>query len=137
MFFYAENSEDLIDSDPNDAFGLLTDINGGDDFDRDGMSNLDEYIAGTYAFDGRDRLQLRIVETKNGISRMRFLAITGRGYRLEASADLENYAPAEFSTSEDASEPVRSYRAASVGYMDIYVPVDAENPTKLYRLNVQ
>lgn len=42
----------LVDADPNDGVDSILDIHPGDDFDGDGLSNRNEYIAGTSAVDG-------------------------------------------------------------------------------------
>lgn len=71
----------------------LEDINGDDDTDGDGMSNLDEYISGNYAFDKNDGLRLSIVEFQNQTPVFEFLAIRGRAYELYGAVELNDWNP--------------------------------------------
>ena len=71
----------------------LEDINGTDDTDGDGMSNLDEYISGNYAFDKNDGLRLSIVEFQNEAPVFEFLAIRGRSYELYGAVELNDWNP--------------------------------------------
>jgi hypothetical protein len=70
--------------------GLLTlaDIRPNDDADGDGMSNLDEYLAGTYAFDSLDCLRLEITGMRAGRPLLDFLVIPGRTYTIWGSTNL-------------------------------------------------
>ena len=61
----------------------LSDINPGDDTDGDGMSNLDEYISGNYAFDKNDGLRLDILNKTESETVLEFMAIKGRSYTLK------------------------------------------------------
>ena len=94
----------------------LADIGPGDDSDHDGMSNLDEYLAGTYAFDPADGYKLNIVGVNGGRPVLEFTAIRGRTYAVLASTDLQNWAPVAFKIpAEGANAPVRqSYQATDV-----------------------
>ena len=49
-----------------------------DDTDGDGMSNLDEYISGNYAFDKNDGLRLDILNKTESETVLEFMAIKGR-----------------------------------------------------------
>lgn len=126
---------ELIYSDPLERFASLTDVRPGDDADGDGLSNLDEYIAGTYAFDAADGLALEIVEIVGGYARLRFLAITGRTYSLTASTDLAAWGAQPFALSA-APATSTSYVASDVRVVDVYVPMGA-GPRKFFRLHVQ
>ncbi len=128
---------DVIDSDPNDGIETLAQVDPQGDIDGDGMRNDHEYIAGTYAFEGQDLLTLEIAEVINGIARLRFLAITGRTYTLEATSDLEAYTAASFSVNPDGSNDVLAYRASGVTFQDIYVPNPEDHPSQIFRLRVE
>ena len=62
------------------ALTSLKEIRGDDDFDGDGLSNMDEYLAGTYAFDAEDGFSLEVVRIRAEASVLEFLAIQGRTY---------------------------------------------------------
>jgi hypothetical protein len=74
----------------------LADINPLDDADGDGLSNIDEYLAGTYAFDPEDGFRLDIIQVIDDLPAVEFLAIRGRSYSLQASTDLETWVPVLF-----------------------------------------
>ena len=69
----------------------LNDINSTDDADKDGLSNLDEYLAGTYAFDKQDGFGLKILGTENSNSLLEFTAIRGRTYTVYGSVDFQHW----------------------------------------------
>ena len=58
----------LIDKNKNDNLRTLADVKPGDDLDRDGLTNLEEYLAGTYALDRLDGVSIEIVEPVERIS---------------------------------------------------------------------
>ncbi len=100
----------------------LADINPGDDADGDGLSNLQEYLAGTYAFDPEDGFALAIRSVNSGRSTLEFTAIRGRSYTIQASADMQTWTTVPFRLSTDnassadrevyVSNDVRPVRAA-------------------------
>lgn len=81
----------------------LADINPNDDADGDGLSNLQEYLAGTYAFDPQDGFALTIVSTQGDRPVLEFLAIRGRDYEIQGSADLQNWSRVAFGLTTDAA----------------------------------
>lgn len=91
----------------------LSDIRPGDDADGDGLTNLQEYLAGTYAFDPADGFNLSIVKVVQGQPVLEFLAIRGRTYSIRESSDLANWSPVSFTLTSDApGAPARgSFRA--------------------------
>jgi hypothetical protein len=60
------------------------------------MSNLEEYLAGTYAFDPEDGFTLAIRGVEAGRSQLEFTAIRGRTYTIEASSDMKSWSPVNF-----------------------------------------
>jgi hypothetical protein len=94
--------------------GLLTlaDIKPNEDADGDGMLNLDEYLAGTYAFDASDCLKLEIAGMREGRPLLDFLVIRGRSYTIWGCTNLASGAwfPVNFRLSEASSN------SAALGY---------------------
>ena len=127
--------QDVIDARADDGLLALTDVRPGDDADGDGVSNFSEYVAGTYAFDGRDVFRLEIIGMSEGVAHLRFLAVTGRSYQLRGGGDLASSPVIPFSLRIDGSEPVTSIRASEVRMQDIYVAT--ENPQAFFMLHVQ
>ncbi len=119
----------------------LQDIRPNDDADNDGLSNLQEYLAGTYAFDPQDGFRLAIVGAVNGNPVLEFLAIRGRSYALEASSDLQTWVPARFRLSADAPDSLGrdSYQATDVRLQRVEaLSSGAELPQRLfYRAKIQ
>ena len=74
----------------------LADIRGDGDDDGDGLSNLQEYLAGTYAFDKEDGFSLKIERLEAGKPVLKFLAIRGRSYQIQASTDLSTWTAVPF-----------------------------------------
>jgi hypothetical protein len=118
----------------------FADITPHGDLDGDGMSNFDEYIAGTYAWDSGDQLWLNIVEVRGDKAVLDFLAIDGRSYSIYHSEDLKEWAPVQFRV--PATDPAGEWRAhffaPEVRLILVEVPIDPEaGPHGFYRLKVQ
>jgi len=119
----------------------LSDIHPKDDADGDGLSNLQEYLAGTYAFDPADGFALAIVSTTAGRSRLEFTAIRGRTYSIQVSEDMASWAPAPFTLASDPLDAAerRSYVATDVRPIQALVgsAVDSTQAARFFRLVVR
>ncbi len=119
----------------------LQDIGPNDDADGDGLSNLQEYLAGTYAFDPQDGFRLDIVDHTNGNPVLEFLAIRGRSYALEASSDLKTWIPAQFRLlTDNSTDPGREcYQATDVHFQRLEaLPPEGQPADRLfYRAKLQ
>jgi len=69
----------------NDLSPTANDAN--DDYDGDGLSNLQEYLAGTDPLDSSSYLRLDAVNSPNGV-RLTFRAVAGRSYRIQFRDEL-------------------------------------------------
>lgn len=78
----------------------LAAINPGDDSDGDGLSNINEYVAGTYAFDPQNGYNLEIKGFNAGRPILEFTAIRGRTYTVLASDDLKSWSAVPFTVRE-------------------------------------
>lgn len=105
----------------------IGDIHPGDDSDGDGMTNLQEYLAGTYPWDPNDRLALNIIELRNGRAVLEFMAIDGREYIIHASTDLKNWAPVNFRI-PDRDEPTVSRSRFIARVFEPRIEVEAAPP---------
>ena len=114
--------------------GTLASINPNDDSDGDGISNLNEYLAGTYAFDPSDGFRLTLAGVNAGASVMEFLAIRGRTYSVQASANLQQWTPVSFRVNTGGSPGALqgSYQATDVRQLRIEVPFQAGGETNRY-----
>lgn len=74
----------------------LDDIHPDDDSDADGLSNLNEYLAGTYAFDPEDGFALAILPDSASRPVLEFTAIRGRSYRILGSETMDAWTGVKF-----------------------------------------
>lgn len=128
--------QDVIDFDPDDNLAGLADVKPGDDSDGDGMTNLAEYIAGTYAFDKLDALNLEVKAVANQMARLEFVTVTGRTYHLSSSVDGVLWQNQPFSLAASGGDPAVHHLAARVTLLTVWVPVGTE-PKTLFRLYVE
>lgn len=134
------------------AMGLaktIGDIRPGDDADGDGLTNLNEYLAGTYAFDPADGFTLAIAGMQGSGVALEFTAVRGRTYSVRGSNDLRSWDPQPFVLTSDAPDaaPRQSFTVADrrTRLTRIWTrPATAaaagsppEAPYKFYRLIVQ
>lgn len=118
----------------------LADIRPQDDSDGDGISNMDEYLAGTYAFDPTDGFRLDIVGMQaDGKPLLEFMAITGRSYTLLGSTDLKAWSAMKFRVpAEGATPALRScYSASDVRKLRIAAEVAAGQKAVFFKAMVQ
>lgn len=113
----------LIDGKKNDNLRTLADVKPGDDSDRDGLTNLQEYLAGTYALDRLDGVTVEVVDVANGIARLRFLATSGRSYRIRSSPDVKTWSEQSFSLDPSGVNPVVNHLSNDVQWLDVFVTI--------------
>jgi hypothetical protein len=123
--------------------GILPGANGWDlslvtrdgDLDGDGISNYDEYLAGTFAGDATERFELILRNRTSTQLEFQFFAITGKVYHIEESADLKTWSQVAFSITP-AGTPSKIYRATAVDILPAYVATPA-GTSRFYRLTVR
>ena len=106
------------------------------DFDKDGISDQQEYISGTYATDAEDFFYLRMVGLSDQDALVDFYGITSKTYTIESSTDLVSWSPVSFSMQVGGST-ISSYIATQVGVVRAYIPVSAAAQKVFYRLKVR
>jgi Bacterial TSP3 repeat len=118
----------------------LADILPGNDDDGDGLSNLQEYLAGTYAFDPEDSFALTIRATELGRSYLDFTAIRGRSYSIQGSTDLQTWSPVTFRNLAEGAKAVPGtvYRSTDVRLFRAVVGPfpDEESAPRFFKLIV-
>jgi hypothetical protein len=120
--------------------GNLAGINPNGDTDGDGISNLNEYLAGTYAFDPSDGFRLAWVSQGTSAAQMEFLAVRGRSYSIEASSNLQQWTPVNFRviSGSTAGGLQANYQATEVRPLRVEVPTPTgDNPSRYFRAIVQ
>jgi hypothetical protein len=115
----------------------LMDRNG--DFDKDGMSNWLEYIAGTYAGDATSTISLVIKEKAGENVRLETYVIHGKSYAIESSTDLKTWSLASFSMTNPAVDLEANFQsslvASSTGITSLYAK--GSEVTTYYRLQIR
>lgn len=119
----------------------LSDILPTGDFDDDGMSNLGEYLAGTYAFDDEDGYSLEIVRTEGLNPVLEFTAVRGRNYTIVGSDNLEEWSDVQFQIVEEGEavgEVLSGHKADDSRLMRVKVAsLDDMEALSFYKLMVE
>lgn len=106
-----------------------------------GITLLQEYVAGTYGFEDANGLNLNIVRVEAGAPVFEFLAVRGRGYTLLGSADLKAWGTVAFRPLLPAADPEATqtaYLSPDVRFLQVAVPVPATGPApRFFKLKIQ
>ena len=92
-----------------------------EDADGDGISNLNEYLAGTYAFDPASGFWLNVIPGAGGVNLLEFMVITPRTYTVYGSTDMQAWAPVQFKIPANGpSAPnLPNYRATDIRTLQV------------------
>lgn len=118
----------------------LADLKAGSSPGKNGVTLLQEYVAGTYGFEDANGLNLAIARVEAGTPVLEFLAVRGRNYTIVGSTNLKAWTPVPFRPLlPDADpEPVASYLSTDVRLLQIAVPAPATGAAPLfYKLQIQ
>ncbi len=111
----------------------LLDKNG--DFDKDGQSNLMEYIAGTFAGDATETFGLTIKEKLAQSVRFEFYGITGKVYTIESSLDMKTWTRVPFAVGAPGTGS-NGYQATDVSVVSAFT-APRSGTSEFYRLSVR
>jgi len=106
------------------------------DFDNDGVSDYQEYLAGTYATDASDFFYLRIVDLTDQNTVVEFYGITSKNYIIEASTDMVSWSSVDFKL-QPVGAKISSYVATDVGVVKAYIPTAAATKKVFYRVKIR
>lgn len=112
----------------------LEDVNPDDDLDGDGLSNYEEYLAQTYAYNVLEGLALRIKTVSDDAYTIEFLVIDGHSYTIRGSADLAGWEPVAFRV--ESGELVTTYASEEVERIEVEVPRTGSTNT-FFKLQIQ
>ena len=118
----------------------ISTIGPNDDSDGDGLSNLEEYISGSYAFDKQDGVVIHMKEVSFEKANFEFLVIPGRTYSVEMSTDFKDWKQADFKlTRGNTEESFSHFIAGKVENLSIDVPLSKNDTDKklFFKLKVQ
>lgn len=108
----------------------LSKVTPGGDADGDGLTNEQEYLAGTYAFDPANGFSLSILRIQNSAPVLAFTSIPGRTYTILGTTDLSSgpWTRVEFRLPGAAvtSAPLTSYTATGVAKLEVEVVAPAD-----------
>ena len=111
----------------------LLDKNG--DFDKDGQSNLLEYIAGTFAGDATETFALTIKEKLPQSVRFEFYGITGKVYTIESTLDMKTWTRVPFAVGAPGTGS-NGYQASDVGIVSAFT-APRSGTSEFFRLSVR
>ncbi len=115
-------------------------VNPSGDLDGDGLSNLNEYLAGTYAFDPKDGFSLKIAQTQGTSSVLEFVTVRGRSYSILASHNMRDWTPVSFWLPGDPADARArdTFQAVTVTLIRAAVAAPVEGqPARFFKLMIQ
>ena len=108
------------------------------DYDDDGLSNRNEYLTGTDAFNKDDYFHATMVggDASGDYIAISFKANAGRTYAVKESPDLKTWNPVAFRLTPDSEEEVKAVSSSSQEWTmrTVYLPKDGKN--HFYRLEM-
>jgi hypothetical protein len=110
-------------------------LNPNGDFDKDGQSNLLEYIAGTFAGDATETFSLAIKEKLAESVRLEFYGITGKVYTLESTLDMKTWTRVPFAVGAPGTGTI-AHQADAVGIVSAFT-TPRSSTKEFYRLSVR
>lgn len=107
-----------------------------------GITLIQEYVAGTYGFEDDAGLNLNLVRVNNGVPVLEFLIVPGRNYAIVGTSDLKTWTPVTFRPQlpdfAPDGDPVSNYLASEVRLLQVTVPAPATGPAPLfYKLQIR
>lgn len=107
------------------------------DYDGDGLSDVGEYIAGTFALIFEDGLNFEVTKVyESGRADLRFLAIGGKTYRIESTSDFKTWTPVVFSLPNDPVSTTSIFKSDDTNFQMVMAEPGPTGPKIFYRLQV-
>ena len=120
---------------PGPAGYDLTLLTAAGDLDKDGVSDRDEYIQGTYACDGGSSMIIEFKENTPLITRFEFGVVAGRLYRLQRSTNLVTWSAVPMSVGQPGF-PSEAFLASDTLNVSAWV-IPGPEQRVFYRLIIQ
>ena len=92
-----------------------------DDADGDGISNLKEYLAGTYAWEPPEGFRLTLVPNPDGVPLLEFMVVGPRIYTVYSSSDLGTWSALRFNIPADGAAATNLANFAAAGVRTLRV----------------
>jgi hypothetical protein len=129
----------IVQASFQDGITNVTDVAPGDDFDGDGVSNLREFLAGTFPDMAGDFFFVEeLLPERDGKLGLMILSVPGKTYRVQSATNLAAivWEPSTFTT--DPSGPTTlDFATGDGGTMVLYVAKPASELRRCYRLTVE
>lgn len=109
---------------------------GNGDADSDGLTDLEEYLAGTFALFAFSnfRLEAESFHSPNLVE-FNYYGVRDRAYRLQASTDMVTWEPVPVLLDSPFSFEVSAWTSNRTGWLKLYAP--PRGPRRFYRLEVR
>ncbi len=104
-------------------------------FQNNGLTNLQAYIAGTFAGDPSSTFSLAIKEKLPESVRFEFYAITGKVYTIESTLDMKTWTRVPFAVGAPGTGNP-SYQAVNVGILSVFT-APRTTTSEFFRLTVR
>lgn len=112
-----------------------------DDPDGDGLSNLNEYFAGTYAFIPDEGFRLKLLKPPGANPLLEFTVTTAHTYTVQSSTNLQTWSPMLFKIPANGpADPLRAnFTATDIRVLQVepQLPADALSGSYFFRVQVQ
>jgi hypothetical protein len=105
------------------------------DLDKDGQSNLLEYLAGTFAGDATETFGLTIKAKLPESVRFEFYGITGKVYTIESTLDMQTWTRVPFAVGAPGAGN-NAHQAGNVGIVSAFT-APRSGTSEFYRLSVR
>lgn len=120
--------------------GALGEIDPNGDSDNDGLTNLEEYLAGTFAYDANNGFSMKIVEVRAEDMSLEFMSVRGRSYQVFVSSDLNEWNEAPFRLEGDSVTDSKRFSYLAETSAVVRVKMDTEDDRfvpRFFKLRVE
>lgn len=118
----------------------LDQLSGDGDFDSDGLTDREEYLAGTFAYLGFDTMAFQVIGLDaQGRLLLEFLAVAGHRYRFEGSTDLKAWESIDVSLSGFDSlptDPVATFESEDTRILSVAIQTQDGERLEYFRLKI-
>lgn len=124
---------------PGDELYNLDQFTADGDYDEDGLSDRNEYLAGTFAYLGFDTFSFKLVRfTPEEGMMVSFLGVRGRSYSIVGSSDLMNWEAVEFSYLHLLQpESMGEFEADNTAVYEVLIPSEALETFNYFKVRVR
>jgi hypothetical protein len=112
-----------------------------EDADGDGISNMHEYLAGTYAFMPDSGFTLTMIRNPGGVPLLQFMIVSTHTYTVYHSTNLQTWVPIQFNVPAEGPSATNlpNYQANDTHILQVVpiLPVGPQAPGQFFKVQVQ